>query len=60
MTRQEIIEHLEYLSGGINAVLTIVRNRENKEWDELLDTWATIVESVTNALEEEEHNAADH
>lgn len=60
MTRQEIIEHLEYLSGGINAVLTIVRNGEHKEWDELLDTWATIVESVTNALEEEAHNATYH
>ena len=60
MTRQEMIEHLEYLSGGINAVLTIVRNGEHKEWDELLDTWATIVESVTNALEEETHNATYH
>lgn len=60
MTRQEMIEHLEYLSGGINAVLTIVRNGEHQEWAELLDTWATIVESVTNALEEEEHNATYH
>ena len=60
MTKQEIIEHLEYLSGGINAVLTIVKNGKNGEWYELLDTWATIVESVTNALEEETHNATYH
>ena len=60
MTKQEMIEHLEYLSGGINAVLTIARNGKNREWDELLDSWAIIVESVTNALEEEAHNAAYH
>lgn len=58
MTRQEMIEHLEYLSGGINAILTAVS--KNDKWHELLDTWATIVESVTNALEEEEHNATYH
>lgn len=58
MTRQEMIEHLEYLSGGINAILTAVSKSD--KWYELLDTWATIVESVTNALEEEAHNAAYH
>lgn len=58
MTRQEIIEHLEYLSGGINAILTAVSKSD--KWYELLDTWATIVESVTNALEEEAHDATYH
>lgn len=58
MTRQEMIEHLEYLSGGINTLYTI--SIKDSSFRELLDTWATIVESVTTALEEEEHNATYH
>ena len=52
MTRQEMIENLEYLSGGINALLTMTKS--NSEWNELLDNWATIVGSVVSALEDEE------
>ena len=53
MTRQEMIENLEYLSGGINALLTMTK--KNSEQNELLDSWAIIVESVASALEDEEH-----
>jgi len=53
MTRQDMIENLEYLSGGINALLTMTK--KNSEWNELLDSWAIIVESVASALEDEEH-----
>jgi len=55
MTRQEMIENLEYLSGGINALLTMTK--KNSEWNELLDSWAIIVESVASALEDEERAA---
>lgn len=53
MTRQEMIEDLEYLCGGINAMLTMCS--KNSEWNELLDSWATIANSVATALEEEEY-----
>lgn len=52
MTRQEMIENLEYLSGGINAILAMTKS--NSGWNELLDSWATIVGSVASALEDEE------
>lgn len=56
MTRREMIESLEYLSGGINSVLIMAK--KDTEWNELLDNWATIIGSVVTALEDEE-NAED-
>ena len=53
MTRREMIEDLEYVSGGINAILVMAK--KDTEWNELLDTWATIIGSVVTALEDEEH-----
>ena len=53
MTRQEMIENLEYLCGSINAMLTICK--KESEWKELIDSWATIAGSVASALEDEEH-----
>ena len=53
MTRQEMIEDLEYVSGGINAILIMAK--KDTEWNELLDNWATIIGSVVTALEDEEH-----
>lgn len=58
MTRQDMIENLEYLCGGIEAILIGVN--KNDRWHELLDKWATIASSVVNALEDEERNAADN
>ena len=55
MTRQEMIENLEYLCGGINAFL--ITTKKDSKWNELLDSWATIAGSVASALEEEEHAA---
>jgi hypothetical protein len=46
-----MIEELEYVSGGLNAMVIIVKNTE---WNELLDNWSTIVSSVATALEDEE------
>lgn len=57
MTRQDMIENLEYLSGGINALLTMTKR--DSEWNELLDNWATIVGSVVSALEDEERDATN-
>ena len=54
MTRQDMIENLEYLCGGINALITVTK--KDSEWNELLDSWATIAGSVASALEEEERN----
>lgn len=59
MTRQDMIENLEYVCGGINAILTMYDNKDSK-WNELLDNWGTIVGSVVSALEDEERNAADN
>lgn len=53
MTRREMIESLEYLSGGINSVLIMAK--KDTEWNELLDNWATIIGSVVTALEDEEN-----
>lgn len=58
MTRQEMIENLEYLSGGINAILICAS--KNDKWYDLLDSWATIAGSVVSALEDEERHAADN
>jgi hypothetical protein len=52
MTRQDMIENLEYLCGGINALYTI--STKDSSFQELLDTWATLAESVLTALEDEE------
>ncbi len=57
MTRQDMIENLEYLCGGINALLTMTK--KDSEWNELLDSWATIAGSVASALEDEERDAAN-
>lgn len=57
MTRQNMIENLEYLCGGINAILTMTK--KDTEWNKLLDDWATIVGSVVSALEDEERDAAN-
>lgn len=54
MTRQDMIENLEYLCGGINALITVTK--KDSEWNELLDSWATIAGSVASALEDEERN----
>lgn len=53
MTKREMIEDLEYVSGGINAMLIMAK--KDTEWNELLDNWATIIGSVVTALEDEEH-----
>ena len=58
MTRLDMIENLEYLCGGIEALLTMIK--KDNEWYELLDDWATIVSSVVSALEDEERNAANN
>ena len=58
MTRLEMIENLEYLCGGIEALLTMIK--KDNEWYELLDDWATIASSVVSALEDEERNAANN
>lgn len=58
MTRQDMIENLEYLCGGIEAMLTMTKSAS--EWNKLLDDWATIASSVVSALEDEERNAADN
>lgn len=55
MDKARIIRELEYLSGGINAVLTMTK--KDSEWNELLDNWATIVGSIVSALEDEERDA---
>lgn len=55
MNKARIIRELEYLSGGINALLTIAKR--NSEWNELLDNWATITGSIISALEDEERDA---
>jgi len=52
MTRREMIEELEYVSGGLNTMLVMAR--KNTEWNDVLDNWATIVGSVATALEDEE------
>jgi hypothetical protein len=52
-----MIENLEYLCGGINALLTMTKR--DSEWSELLDNWATIAGSVVSALEDEERDAAN-
>lgn len=52
MTRREMIEELEYLSGGINSVLIMAK--KDTEWNELLDNWSTILGSIVTALEDEE------
>ena len=52
MTRQEMIENLEYLCGGINAIFAMLK--KDSEWGNLLDSWATIAGSVASALEDEE------
>ena len=57
MTRQDMIENLECLCGGINALLTMTK--KESDWNELLDNWATIVGSVVSALEDEERYAAN-
>ena len=57
MTRQDMIENLEYLCGGINAMLTMCK--KDSTWNELLDSWATIAGSVASALEDEERDAAN-
>lgn len=57
MTRRKMIEDLEYLCGGINAILTMVKR--DTEWNDLLDSWATIASSVAQALEDEERDAED-
>lgn len=58
MTRLDMIENLEYLWGGIEALLTMIK--KDNEWKELLDSWSTIAGSVVSALEDEERNAADN
>lgn len=58
MTRLDMIENLEYLCGGIEAILTAAN--KNDRWHDLLDDWATIASSVVSALEDEERNAADN
>lgn len=55
MTRQEMIENLEYLCGGIDAILTMCK--KDSKWNELLNNWITIVSSVADALGDEEHAA---
>lgn len=55
MDKARIICELEYLSGGINALLTMTKR--NSEWNELLDNWATITGSIISALEDEECDA---
>lgn len=57
MTRADMIEDLEYLCGGINAMLTMCK--KESDWYELLDSWSVIANSVARALEEEE-NAKDN
>ena len=57
MTRLDMIENLEYLCGGIEAILTFTSKSD--KWHDLLDDWATIASSVVSALEDEERNAAD-
>ena len=58
MTRLDMIENLEYLCGGIEAILTAVNKNDRRH--DLLDDWATITSSVVSALEDEERNAADN
>lgn len=53
MTRQEMIENLDYLCGGIDAMLTMCE--KDSKWSELLNNWLTIASSVANALGDEEH-----
>lgn len=57
MDKARILRELEYLSGGINALLTVTKR--NSEWHELLDNWATITGSIISALEDEERDAED-
>jgi hypothetical protein len=53
-----MIENLEYLCGGIEAILTFTSKSD--KWHDLLDDWATIASSVVSALEDEERNAANN
>lgn len=53
MTRADMIENLEYLSGGINAILTMCK--KETDWYNLLDSWRYIASSVAKALEDEEN-----
>lgn len=58
MTRLDMIENLEYLCGGIEAILTATNTSD--KWYKLLDSWSTIAGSVVSALEDEERHATDN
>lgn len=50
-----MIKDLEYVDGGINSLLMMMSVKEDK-WRALLDTWGTIIESVIEAMEDEDED----